>query len=154
MIVTVLRGSARPAAVAAVILCAAVALRPVAAETGENGLLVALFSTFAVCAALTGALVARLMTAERRRHTERVRLEQRLAFARDLHDFVAHHVTGIVVQAQGAQAVAASRPQASASALEQMRSLVADSALPTGGRAHFVQEGGRAACPHRPRGRR
>ncbi|MFC8009586.1 sensor histidine kinase [Streptomyces cinereoruber] len=176
LIVTVLRGPAWPAAVAAVVLCAAVALRPVAVETSENSLLVALFSTFAVCAALAGALVARLVTAERRRHTERVRLEQRLAFARDLHDFVAHHVTGIVVQAQGAQAVAASRPQASASALEQiertaaealkalrhmvsglrteaatelvrpgdveqMRSLVADFALPAGGRAHFVQEG-------------
>ncbi len=35
---------------------------------------------------------------------------QRLAYARDLHDFVAHHVTGIVVQAQGARAIAAKRP--------------------------------------------
>ncbi|MFI6935783.1 sensor histidine kinase [Streptomyces sp. NPDC050287] len=180
LVLTVRHGAAWPTAVAAVVLCTAVVLRPVAVEVSENSLLVALFCTFAVCAALVGALVARLVAAERRRHTERVRLEQRLAFARDLHDFVAHHVTGIVVQAQGAQVVAASRPEMIASALgqieraaaealralrhmvsglrteaglvpagdvEQLRSLVADFALPGGGRARLVQEGPVGSLP-------
>nr|WP_228046498.1 histidine kinase [Saccharopolyspora sp. HNM0983] len=40
-----------------------------------------------------------------------------MALARELHDVVAHHVTGIVVQAQAAQHVAADNPQAAAGAL-------------------------------------
>ncbi|MEU3516853.1 histidine kinase [Streptomyces sp. NPDC006654] len=124
--VTVRHGAAWPAAVAAVLLSTAVVLRPVAVEMSENSLLVALFCTFAVCAALVGPLAARLVASERRRHAEQVRLEQRLAFARDLHDFVAHHVTGIVVQAQGAQVVAASRPETIASALAQIEGAAAE----------------------------
>lgn len=120
LVITVRYGAARPAAGAALVLCAAVVLRPVAVEASENSLIVALFCTFAVCAALVGALVARLVAVDRRRHAERVRLEQRLAFARDLHDFVAHHVTGIVVQAQGAQVVAASKPELTVPALGQI----------------------------------
>ncbi|MBE9374684.1 two-component sensor histidine kinase [Saccharopolyspora sp. HNM0983] len=42
---------------------------------------------------------------------------ERMALARELHDVVAHHVTGIVVQAQAAQHVAADNPQAAAGAL-------------------------------------
>src|SRR5439155_20087375 len=49
-----------------------------------------------------------------------VRAEQRAEFARDLHDFIAHHVTGIVVQAQGARIVAADDPQRAIAALEQI----------------------------------
>ncbi|WRQ79104.1 histidine kinase [Streptomyces sp. MUM 178J] len=120
LVIVVRHGAARPAAPAAAVLCTAVVLRPVAVDASENSLIVTVFCTFAVCAALVGALAARLVAADRRRHAERVRLEQRLAFARDLHDFVAHHVTGIVVQAQGAQAVAASRPEMTAAALEQI----------------------------------
>ncbi|MGW0580005.1 sensor histidine kinase [Streptomyces sp. NPDC002920] len=39
------------------------------------------------------------------------RREERLAIAADLHDFVAHHVTGILVQTQMARMMAATRPQ-------------------------------------------
>ncbi|WP_133910908.1 sensor histidine kinase [Streptomyces sp. NBC_00582] len=39
------------------------------------------------------------------------RREERLAIAADLHDFVAHHVTGILVQAQVARMMATSEPQ-------------------------------------------
>ncbi|OKJ22541.1 hypothetical protein AMK21_05685 [Streptomyces sp. CB00316] len=120
LVLTVRYGAARPAAGASLLLCLAAVLRPVAVETTENSLVLALLCTFAVCAGLTGALVARLAAADRRRHAEQVRLEQRLTFARDLHDFVAHHVTGIVVQAQGAQVVAASDPQTTVSALGQI----------------------------------
>lgn len=42
---------------------------------------------------------------------------ERMALARELHDVVAHHVTGIVVQAQAAQLVAAKNPQAADEAL-------------------------------------
>ncbi|MFF8433092.1 sensor histidine kinase [Streptomyces bacillaris] len=120
LVLTVRYGAARPAAGAAVLLCLAVVLRPVAVRVTENGLILAMFCTVAVCAGLIGALVARLAALDRRRHAEQVRLEQRLTFARDLHDFVAHHVTGIVVQAQGAQVVAESRPELAVSALGQI----------------------------------
>ncbi|MEW2066487.1 histidine kinase [Streptomyces sp. NPDC007346] len=126
LVVTVRYGAAWPAAGAALLLCLAVVLRPVAVEATENSLILAMFCTLAVCAGLIGALVARLAAVDRRRHAEQVRLEQRLTFARDLHDFVAHHVTGIVVQAQGAQVVAASRPEMAASALGQIERAAAE----------------------------
>lgn len=43
---------------------------------------------------------------------------ERMALARELHDVVAHHVTGIVVQAQAARAVAETNPRATAGALD------------------------------------
>ncbi|MGA6174062.1 sensor histidine kinase [Streptomyces sp. NPDC012600] len=126
LVLTVRYGAARPAAGAAVLLCLAVVLRPVAVRVTENGLILSLFCTVAVCAGLIGALVARLAALDRRRHAEQVRLEQRLTFARDLHDFVAHHVTGIVVQAQGAQVVAGARPELAVSALGQIERAAAE----------------------------
>ncbi|HEU5032445.1 MAG TPA: histidine kinase [Spirillospora sp.] len=41
---------------------------------------------------------------------ERVRREERLELARELHDVVAHHITGMVIQAQAAQIVARKDP--------------------------------------------
>ncbi|WP_016700600.1 sensor histidine kinase [Actinoalloteichus spitiensis] len=43
---------------------------------------------------------------------------ERMALARELHDVVAHHVTGIVVQAQAARVVAADNPEVALRALE------------------------------------
>lgn len=45
---------------------------------------------------------------------------ERMALARELHDVVAHHVTGIVVQAQAVQVVAATNPQAATEALDRI----------------------------------
>ncbi|MBF8188828.1 two-component sensor histidine kinase [Nonomuraea sp. K274] len=47
-----------------------------------------------------------------------VRRAERLELARELHDLVAHHITGIVVQAQAARTVAASKPEAVSPALD------------------------------------
>ncbi|MFB4315210.1 sensor histidine kinase [Actinomadura sp. 21ATH] len=55
----------------------------------------------------TGAgLTLRALDARSRAAAERVRRAERLDLARELHDVVAHHITGIVLQAQGAQLVA------------------------------------------------
>ncbi|MFR9730497.1 sensor histidine kinase [Saccharopolyspora sp. MS10] len=51
---------------------------------------------------------------------EQAQQAERLALARELHDVVAHHVTGIVVQAQAAQLVAARKPEAAAEAMERI----------------------------------
>ncbi|RMI37060.1 two-component sensor histidine kinase [Actinomadura harenae] len=58
-----------------------------------------------VGAALTAAtaLYPRLLDARRARAVAEARRAQRLDLARDLHDFVAHDVSGMIVQAQAAQ---------------------------------------------------
>ncbi|MFD7028807.1 sensor histidine kinase [Streptomyces sp. NPDC059917] len=53
----------------------------------------------------------RLLDARRARAVAAVREHERHELARDLHDFVAHHVTGIVVQAQAAQAIRETAPE-------------------------------------------
>jgi signal transduction histidine kinase len=62
----------------------------------------------------------RTIEGSRQRAVDAVRAEQRAEFARDLHDFIAHHVTGIVVQAQGARFIAEQDPQRVLLALEQI----------------------------------
>jgi signal transduction histidine kinase len=74
-------------------------------------------------------------TAQREQEARRATLAERLRIARELHDIVAHHVSVIVIQAQGAQRVAGKEPdrarQAMAdvertarTALEEMRRML------------------------------
>ncbi|GLZ75839.1 two-component sensor histidine kinase [Actinorhabdospora filicis] len=81
-------------------------------------------------AALCGAagLYFRGLDAERRRRTESVKRDERVGLARDLHDFVAHHVTGIVVQAQAARYLAQTG-QPDAAAYERMFADIEQSGL-------------------------
>ncbi|MEU5342386.1 histidine kinase [Streptomyces sp. NPDC020766] len=102
------------------LLWAAIVLRPLAVAVGENSVIVALFLAVGATAVLGGGVAWRLVVADRRRRAATLRLEQRAEFARDLHDFVAHHVTGIVVQAQGALAIAQRRPELVPPALERI----------------------------------
>ena len=48
------------------------------------------------------------------------RSDERLEIARELHDLVGHYVTGMVVQAQAGQHVAATNPEAAAQALQRI----------------------------------
>lgn len=74
-------------------------------------------ATFAVlCALGWGGAVGigfLLRDAETRRQAalEEVRAAERMELARELHDVVAHHVTGIIVAAQAAAVVAKTRPE-------------------------------------------
>ncbi|MEW2395459.1 histidine kinase [Streptomyces sp. NPDC046862] len=52
----------------------------------------------------------RLLQARRARAIVEVRQGERLELARDLHDFIAHHVTGMIVQANAALAVYQTSP--------------------------------------------
>ncbi|NEA64873.1 histidine kinase [Streptomyces sp. SID12488] len=102
------------------VVWAAIVLRPLAVAVRENSVIVALFLAVGSTAVLGGGVAWRLVMADRRRRAATLRLEQRAEFARDLHDFVAHHVTGIVVQAQGALVIAQRRPELVPPALERI----------------------------------
>ncbi|MEV0952197.1 histidine kinase [Promicromonospora sp. NPDC050249] len=70
--------------------------------------------------AVAAGLGGRLLVARREAAVERVRRDERLAVARELHDVVAHHITGMVVQAQAAQIVAARGPGEAARIAESL----------------------------------
>lgn len=57
------------------------------------------------------AVYLRTMDYRRTLAVSETRRSERLAIAADLHDFVAHHVTGILVQTQVARMMAQTRPQ-------------------------------------------
>jgi len=61
--------------------------------------------------ALAVGVWLRLLDIRRRLVIDTARRGERLELARELHDVVAHHVAGIVVQAQAARIVAAKRPE-------------------------------------------
>ncbi|WP_461056491.1 sensor histidine kinase [Streptomyces pseudoechinosporeus] len=135
LLLTAWRGKPVWAGVVAPVCIAAIVLRPLAVKVDLGNVVVAFFFALAAAAALGIGLTVRLVLADRLRRESAVRMEQRAEFARDLHDFVAHHVTGIVIQAQGARTIAAKRPelvapalgqieQAGAEALKSMRAMV------------------------------
>lgn len=73
--------------------------------------------------AVVAAGAARYLDALDERREQSVvqaRRDQRLALARDLHDYVAHDVSAIVVQAQAARAVGAREPRHALAALERI----------------------------------
>ncbi|MEU9161189.1 histidine kinase [Streptomyces sp. NPDC048424] len=95
-----LRAPARTAAVLGPLLglgCMAVPVRDT--DPGRFTLL------FSVLAVVVGAysLLLRLQSVQRVRDLHAVRTAERLELARELHDLVAHHVTGIVVEARAAR---------------------------------------------------
>ena len=124
---------ASPALVAA--LAAVLVLAPTRMFDAAATVTVVLLWALGAAAAIGAGAFLRSLDDERRRAEVAVRDAERQALARDLHDFVAHHVTGIVVQAQAARVVAASDParvepllagieQAGAEAMASMRRLV------------------------------
>ncbi|MBT2230814.1 two-component sensor histidine kinase [Nonomuraea sp. NEAU-A123] len=75
-----------------------------------------LFTAWTMTAAVGGYL--RFQQERRKEAVHSVRRAERLELARELHDLVAHHITGIVVQAQAARTVADMKPDAVLPALD------------------------------------
>ncbi|MFF0155431.1 sensor histidine kinase [Micromonospora sp. NPDC005203] len=113
-------GAPRLAPWAAVAVGLAVAAAPLRSGTENLLVIFGLLQVLAAAGAAGVGLYLRIMAAGRDRAIALVRAEQRAEFARDLHDFIAHHVTGIVVQAQGARFVAEQDPLRVIVALEQI----------------------------------
>jgi signal transduction histidine kinase len=108
-------------AVAAVIVVgAAVSFLPLRGGHSPAFIIIGLVQALAGAAAIGLGIYLRTIETSRQRAVDAVRAEQRVEFARDLHDFIAHHVTGIVVQAQGAKFIAEQDPQRVLLALEQI----------------------------------
>ncbi|MEU2789778.1 histidine kinase [Streptomyces sp. NPDC007100] len=78
------------------------------------------FWSLPVFAASIAGGYPRAMQSGRRRAVLAARRAQQLELAHDLHDFVAHDVSGIVVQAQAARFVAEHDPEAAVAALERI----------------------------------
>ncbi|MFI2780827.1 sensor histidine kinase [Streptomyces sp. ALB3] len=101
----------------------AVALWPLPLVTGETFLEaigIATFWLLPVVGAVAAGAYPRRQELRRRRAVAEARSAQRLHLSRDLHDFVAHDVSGIVVQAQAARFVAATDPSHAVLALERI----------------------------------
>jgi signal transduction histidine kinase len=118
------RAPGRAGAVTAALAAAAAMLIIPAHDTASDSL-VANAAGMAVWGfgALAAAGAARYLDAldvRRARSVAEARREQRLSLARDLHDFVAHDVSAIVVQAQAAQLVAGREPAEAVAALERI----------------------------------
>ncbi|WP_214325855.1 sensor histidine kinase [Nonomuraea sediminis] len=75
-----------------------------------------LFAAWSMAAGIGGYL--RFQQERRTEAVYSVRRAERLELARELHDLVAHHITGIVVQAQAARTVAEMKPDAVVPALD------------------------------------
>ncbi|MEF3402356.1 sensor histidine kinase [Agromyces sp. CCNWLW203] len=60
----------------------------------------------------------RWRAASRARELDRVKVDERVQLARDLHDTVAHHVSAIAIQAQAGTALAATDPAGAVTALQ------------------------------------
>lgn len=80
---------------------------------------VALWSVPALVAVVVGGY-PRLAANRLRNSVARARDEQRAALERDLHDYVAHDITGMVVQAQAARFAAGDDPQRLREALDRI----------------------------------
>ncbi len=118
--VTARRASAGMAPWAVLVVGAAVVLMPLRNGTANIFVVFGLLLAMAAAVAVTAGTYVRMLESGRQRALDEVRAAQRAEFARDLHDFIAHHVTGIIVQAQGARYIGEQDPQRALAALEQI----------------------------------
>ena len=101
--------SATPVALSSVVAMVAAPL--VRYGIGSPAALLALPAALLWGVALAVGLILRDADTRHRAELAGVRAGERLQLARELHDLIAHHVSGIVVRAQAARAIAEKSPQ-------------------------------------------
>ncbi len=101
-------GAGREAAVGLGVILVWLVITHVADPEGAAEM-VAAYGFFLFAAALGAAV--RYHAKTRTREIDEAKAREREQLARDLHDTVAHHVSGIAIQAQAGRAVAASHPE-------------------------------------------
>ncbi|GAA4981811.1 sensor histidine kinase [Actinopolymorpha pittospori] len=79
--------------------------------SGSSSAVVAVLNSITWLGSVAAGLYLRLLDTQRRAIAEQVRRDERLELARELHDVVAHHITGIVLQTQAAQIVSRKSPE-------------------------------------------
>jgi signal transduction histidine kinase len=126
MYVVCRRGDPRWAIGAVLFTGMALGFLPLRAGVSADYVIAGLALGLVATAVIGLAVYLRMIESTRLRAMDSVRAEQRAEFARDLHDFIAHHVTGIVVQAQGARFVAEQDPKRVLLALEQIEAAGAE----------------------------
>ncbi|WP_327714525.1 histidine kinase [Streptomyces sp. NBC_00490] len=92
-------------------LAVAVITMPLRGGTEDPFLQYSFVLTFVVAGAAGLGGYLRLLDSRRARAVASVRHNERLELARDLHDFVAHHVTGIIVHANAALMIQETSPE-------------------------------------------
>ncbi|MCA2225411.1 sensor histidine kinase [Nonomuraea aurantiaca] len=102
-----------------------------AAFVFSTGSVVAVLNGVAWVAGLVAGLGPRLLAARRRAITERVRRNERLELARELHDVVADHITSIVLQAQAGQLLARKQPHTAEGSLADIEAAGSDALAAT-----------------------
>jgi signal transduction histidine kinase len=109
----------RPSVLIGVAGTVVIAVGETVGDTGffDNRAVHAMAGATAWFAALAVGVWLRYLAVRRRQALQAVRREERLELARELHDVVAHHVTGIVVQAQAAGFTGGEDPRPLLSAL-------------------------------------
>ncbi len=105
------RGAVAVGAASLVALVAIVLLRE------RDDLTLTLIAVLVWVGAVAGGLAGRFLVRRRESAIDAARRAERMELARELHDVVAHQVTGIVVQAQAAIAVARTDPARATEAL-------------------------------------
>ncbi|WP_254409244.1 sensor histidine kinase [Streptomyces sp. AC495_CC817] len=112
LLVRICRRVARPRVALALAAAVGASVIDEPLRTGGTGITLTypFLLTFAVGGAVGAGCYLRTLDARRRRTIAAVRLAERIQLARELHDFVAHHVTGIIAQAHAASVIHESAP--------------------------------------------
>ncbi|MFD3696681.1 sensor histidine kinase [Streptomyces sp. NPDC058646] len=136
----------RSAGLSGAVGVAAVTLWPVPLVWADGSWLEVLGAAAFWAAPAFGAMAAggylRRQAGRVRRAVREARRDQQLELARDLHDFVAHDVSAIVVQAQAARFVAAQDPGQAVRALERIEAAGLSALESMDRTVHALQEAG------------
>lgn len=107
---TTRRGKATTAAVYTLPLVIATLLLPLRVQQWPQLVAGAYLMTVVVTVAVSIGCTIRALESRKERTAREVRQAERLSLARDLHDLIAHHMTGIIVQANAALTIHAAAP--------------------------------------------